>query len=119
MDIIALFLGAFIGLIGWSTLTRFSYAIHDVTHKTNLVTKLGEPNGRALFKTMLWWVAGASVVWLVAFGAACLHFVHSDSSQQFLAWFFGGATTTPVFIAYTTTRAAHRIYKRKVERAQL
>lgn len=119
MDIIALFLGAFIGLIGWSTLTRFSYAIHDVTHKTSLATKLGEPNGRALFKKMLWWVAGASVVWLVVFGAACLHFLHSDSPQQFLAWFFGGATTTPVFIAYTTTRAARRIYKPKIERARL
>ena len=119
MDIIALFLGAFIGLIGWSTLTRFSYAIHDVTHKTDLATKLGEPNGRALFKKMLWWVAGASVAWLVLFGLTCLHFARSDSSQQFLAWFFGGVATTPTFTAYTTTRAARRIYNCKVERAQL
>lgn len=103
MNIIALFLGATIGLLGWSSLTHFSYAIHDVTHKTNLVTKLGEPNGWAHFKKMLWWATGAAVVWLVVFGATCLHFAHSDSSQQFLAWFFGGATTTPLFIAYTTT----------------
>ena len=119
MSIIALFLGATIGMLCWSSLTHFSYAIYDVTHKTNLVTKLGEPNGWAHFKKMLWWAAGAAVVWLAVFGATCWHFAHSDSSQQFLAWFFGGATTIPIFIAYTTTRAARRIYKRKVQRAQL
>ena len=118
MNFFAFFLGASIGLLGWSFLTRLSYAVHDVTHKTSLATKLSAPNGRALFKKMLWWATGAAVVWLVAFGGACLHFAHSDSPQQFLAWFFGGVTITPSFIAYTTTRAVRRFNKRKVEPAQ-
>ena len=118
MNIIALLLGASLGLLGWSFLTRFSYAVHDATNKTNLATKLGAPNGWALFKKMLWWATGASVVWLVVFGGACLHFAHSDSSQQFLAWLFGGLATTPAFIAFTTTRWLRRFKQRNAQRAQ-
>ena len=119
MNFFAFFLGASIGLLSWSFLTRFSYAVHDVTHKITLASKLSAPNGRALFKKMLWWATGVAIVWLGGFGGACLHFAHSDSSQQFLAWLFGVVTITPSFIAYTITRAVRRFNKRKVERAQL
>jgi hypothetical protein len=119
MNFFALFLGAILGLLSWSFLTRFSYAVHDVTSKTSLATKLSGPNGLALFKKMLWWVAGGAVVWLVVFGGACLHFAHVDSSEQFLTWLFGGLATTPAFIAFTTTRWLRRFKQRIARRAQL
>jgi hypothetical protein len=117
MNFFALFLGATIGLLSWSFLTRFSYAVHDATNKTTLAAKLGDPSGGSLAK-MLWWVTGASVVWLAAFVGACLHFAHSDSPQQFLAWFFGGIATTPAFIAFTTTRWLLRFKQHNAKRAQ-
>jgi len=40
MNFFAFFLGASIGLLSWSFLTRFSYAVHDVTHKITLASKL-------------------------------------------------------------------------------
>lgn len=119
MNIFALLLGASTGLLVWSFLARFSYAVHDATNKTNLATKLGAPNGWAIFKKMLWWTAGAAAVWLVVFGEACLHFARADSSQQFLAWLFGGLATTPAFIAFTTTRGLRRFKQRHVQRKQL
>ena len=118
MNIFALFLGASIGLLGWSFLTRFSYAVHDATNKTNLATKLGDPNSGTLSK-MLWWVVGASFIWLLLFGGVCLHFAGSDSSKQFLAWLFGGLATTPVFIAFTTARGLRRFKQRHAKRAGL
>ena len=118
MNIFAIFLGATIGLLGWSFLMRFSYAVHDVTNKTSLATKLSGPNSGALPK-MLWWAAGASFIWLMVFGGACLHFAYSDASKQFLAWFFGGLATTPAFIAFTTTRWLRRFKQRNAQRAQL
>jgi hypothetical protein len=119
MNIFALLLGTSIGLLSWSFLARLSYAVHDVTSKTSLATKLSGPNGWALFKKMLWWVAGAAVVWLVVFGGTCLHFAHVDSSEKFLAWLFGGLATTPAFIAFTTTRWLRRFKQRNAQRAQL
>jgi len=118
MTIFALFLGASIGLLGWSFLTRFSYAVHDATNKTNLATKLGDPKSGALSK-MLWWVVWASFIWLLSFAGACWHFADSDSPNQLLAWFFGGLATTPVFIAFTTARGLRRFKQRNVKRAGL
>jgi hypothetical protein len=118
MNIIALFLGASIGLLGWSFLTRFSYAVHDATNKINLATKLGDPNSGVLTK-VLWWVAGASFIWLVLSGGACLHFAHADSPNKFLAWFFGGLASTPVFIAFTTARGLRRFKQHHPKHAAL
>jgi uncharacterized membrane protein len=118
MNIFALALGASIGLLSWSLLTRLSYAIHDATSSTNLATKLGDPNSSALSK-MLWWVAGASIIWLLFFGGACLHYATSDSSKQLLAWLFGGFATTPGFIAITTARGLRRFKQRNAKRAVL
>jgi len=88
MTIFAIFLGVAIGLLGWSFLMRFSYAVHDVTNKTSLATKLSDPNSGALPK-MLWWAAATSLIWLMVFGGACLHFAYSDASKQFPACFLG------------------------------
>jgi hypothetical protein len=118
MNFFGLLRGASIGLLSWSFLTRFSYAVHDATNKTTLATKLGDPSGGSLAK-MLWWATGASVIWLAVFAAACLHFARSDSSQQFLAWFFGGIATTPAFIAFTTIRWLRRFKQHNAKRAQL
>ena len=118
MNIFAIFLGATIGLLGWSFLMRFSYALHDVTNKASLATKLSDPNSGTLAK-MLWWAVGASFIWLMVFGGACLHFAHSDASKQFLAWLFAGLATTPAFIAFTTTKWLRRIKQRNTKRAQL
>jgi hypothetical protein len=118
MNIFAVLLGASIGLLSWSFLTRFSYAVHDATNKTNLATKLGDPDSGTLSK-MLWWVAGASFIWLLLFGGACLHYATSDSSKQFMAWLFGGLATTPVFIAFTTARGLRRFKQRSAKRVAL
>lgn len=118
MNIFAIFLGATIGLLGWSFLTRLSYAIHDAANKADLATKLGDPDGAMLYK-LLWWVAVASLIWLMLFGAACLHFAHLGSSNQLVAWFFGGVASTPIFIAFTTTRGLRRLKQHRAKRGQL
>jgi len=118
MNIFAIFLGATIGLLGWSFLMRFSYAVHDVTNKTSLATKLSEPNSGALPK-MLGLAMGLAFIWLIVFGGACWHFAHSDASKLVVAWFFGGLATTPAFIAFTTTRWLRRFKQRNAKRAQL
>ena len=116
MNIIALFLGTSMGLLGWSFLTRFSYAIHDAANETNLAIKLSDPNSGALSK-MLWWVVGASFIWLLVFGGACLHFARSGSPEPFLTWLFGGLAITPGFIAFTTTRGLRRFKQHHAKRA--
>jgi len=114
---IAMFLGAILGLLSWSFLTRFSFAIHDAINKTNLATKLSDASGTALRK-MLGWIAGVSFIWLILFGGSCLHFARSDSPSEFLAWFFGGLTSTPIFIAFTTARGLRRFRQRNAKHAQ-
>jgi hypothetical protein len=118
MNIFAIFLGSAIGLLGWSFLTHLSYAIHDAANKTNLATKLSDPNGAILTK-LLWWVAVAALIWLMFFSAACWHFAHSNSSSPLVAWFFGGFVTTPIIIAFTTTRGLRRLKQHRAKRAQL
>ena len=116
MNNIALFLGAILGFLGWSFLARLSYAIHDVTNKTSLAGKLGDPNSGAITK-LLWGVAVASLIWSILFGGICLHFVRSDSSKQFIAWFFGGLAIIPVFVAFTTARGLRRYRQHNPKRA--
>ena len=111
MSILAIFFGAFIGLIVWSRLTHVSYAIYDSRHEVILATKLADPSSGMLSK-LIWCVAAASFVWLISFGAACLHFAYAYPPSDFLAWFFGSVATTPFFIALTTFRALRRLKKR-------
>jgi 1,4-dihydroxy-2-naphthoate octaprenyltransferase len=118
MNIFAIFLGAGIGLLGWSFLTHLSYAIHDAANKTTLANKLSDPNGAILTK-LLWWVAVTALIWLMFFSAACWHFAHSNSSSSLVACFFGGFMTTSAIIAFTTTRGLRRLKQHSAKRAQL
>ncbi|AHX16173.1 hypothetical protein CH75_05935 [Dyella jiangningensis] len=116
MDIIATFLGAFIGVLGWSLLARFSFAIYDTTHKVSLADKLRHPN---VLSVVLWWFAIAWCTWLIGFGAASVYFARADSSFEYLAWFFGGVAITPLFTAITMVRGVRRYKRSQARRAEM
>jgi hypothetical protein len=112
MNILAIFFGAMLGLLGWSRLTHLAYAIHDAKSDMSLVAKLSDPKSGVLAKLLRCLVA-ASLIWLMLFGGVCLYFAYAEPSKQLFAWFFGGVASTPIFIAFTT-RKLRRLNKRLV-----
>jgi hypothetical protein len=116
MNILAIFFGAMLGLLGWSRLAHLSYAIHDAKNEMSLVSKLSDPKSGALAKLLRYLVA-ASFIWLIFFGSVCLYFAYAESSKHLSAWFFGGVASTPIFIAFTT-RKLRRLNKRLASSSQ-
>ena len=116
MDIIATFLGVALGVLGWSFLARFSFAVYDATHKVSLADRLRDPAGLSM---VLWWYGSGWCAWLIGFGAVCVYFARTDSSFGYLVWFFGGVAAAPVFNAFTMVRGVRRFRRSQARRAEL